>query len=125
MFLQYEASQPKVCLVVQGKSMPLTPAYQQRKCGNDSGPDTIVTVGLSHIKQAITTLEYWCFTNQCCFKHNLETQKPLCSDPQVSRFKSAAGHDKPKCVKEVIILKGVGTPVGEVFPPPLVTLYHH
>jgi hypothetical protein len=81
-------------------------------------PDDSVTqstVGLSHIKQVINTLEHWRFTNQQCYKDDPDTQRPLRDDEQISAFESAAAHDEPKRVQMAQVLKATGTSSGKSF----------
>jgi hypothetical protein len=83
---------------------------QRRHRSSEIIPGSVI--GLSVIKQMISSLKYHQFQHQHTYKHIPKLQVSLLLDVRIRRFESAAKHNKPKCVESTLVLKAAGSSSG-------------
>lgn len=113
MFLDYEASRPKVCVLSKSYfKKNITCFFSQRKTGAHSDTIEGTNVGRWSLKQAISALEWWRFNHQSDYEGDTEAHTSLRNDDRIRAFERAASHNEPKRIQTSQTLKAAGTSAG-------------
>ncbi|KAJ7635953.1 hypothetical protein DFH06DRAFT_1139033 [Mycena polygramma] len=84
-----------------------TTCPQKRK--RDDNSESTATIGISGVKQVVSALENWRFSNQHKYLDVPAAQVGLRLDIRIKTFESAAAHKEPQRVKMAHTLKAKGT----------------